>query len=177
MKTIPFFIFLFTAITISTSCKNKPGTEVKTEAIDTCKWSSFDYFYAKAYIIHDFQYADSIEKKGDISKYVVKDKTWYLTNENIAGLDSIFCGRIKNNDDDSSRVADCFNPRHGIIFYNKQRQQVAHITICFECHQIKTFPKIGNMNEQALSKWCEKLGMPVFDREEEYYEYYKQHGH
>lgn len=32
------------------------------------------------------------------------------------------------------------------------------------------------MNEKALREWCEKLGMPVFDREEEYYEYFKEQG-
>lgn len=83
MKNIVYLIYLFIAITIFTSCKNKRESDVKTDAKDTCKWSSFDYFYAKAYMIHDYDYTVTINNKEDITPYILKDKQWDLKTEHI----------------------------------------------------------------------------------------------
>lgn len=115
MKNIVYLIYLFTAITIFPSCKNKRESEVKNDAKDTCKWSSFDYFYARAYMIHDVHYIEAIEDKANLNPYILKDKQWDLTTEDIDALNHIFCGRIKEESVDRT-ASDCFNPRLVLFF-------------------------------------------------------------
>ncbi|MCH2045226.1 MAG: hypothetical protein MK212_14010 [Saprospiraceae bacterium] len=57
--------------------------------------------------------------------------------------------------------AACFDPRIGLVYYNKDSIPVAHISICFDCYQSYAYPRIkgqemhrnhGEMNGHGLSE-------------------------
>ena len=47
---------------------------------------------------------------------------------------------------DTSSVAFCYEPRNGIIFFDKVGRIIGYIEICFECLRYKTLPDTINVS-------------------------------
>lgn len=43
--------------------------------------------------------------------------------------------------------AGCFDPRIGLVYYDKDSLPVAHVSICFECSQFKAYPKLKSQEQ------------------------------
>ncbi|MDL5044992.1 hypothetical protein QQ054_02910 [Oscillatoria amoena NRMC-F 0135] len=151
------------------SCKDltKP---IHTE---TCNWPGVEYATAKAFMIADSErYLEAIEQGKRVDSLIAGAEVWEVTKEVAEKLSDVFCKPIDKNK--VRRVADCFVPRHGVIFYDASGNYTAHVTICFECNHYKVYPAPKNIDIEALKSWCKELGMPVFDRDDKYHEYFKQ---
>lgn len=84
----------------------------------------------------------------------------YETNPSVRNIEAVFLGRtgkskflskeeanrfnkiINSSKTYGDSPAACFDPRIGLVYYNKDSIPTAHITICFECHQSYAYPKI-----------------------------------
>ena len=59
------------------------------------------------------------------------------------------------NSESSNDRAACYNPRHGIIFYDSTGNINGFLEICFECNQIYSFPETPNPGPPILEKFNE----------------------
>ncbi|MFN6083415.1 MAG: hypothetical protein ACK476_00630, partial [Fluviicola sp.] len=50
---------------------------------------------------------------------------------------------------------DCYNPRNGILFYDKNNQVFAFFEICFECQGKKTTSNIPSMDRLTRDEYNE----------------------
>jgi hypothetical protein len=67
-------------------------------------------------------------------------------------------------------VADCFYPRHNIIFLDKRDSIVNYISVCFECGNTKQ-SKSDLADMDNMQAFFDAIGLKVFDRPD----YYEQH--
>jgi hypothetical protein len=75
-----------------------------------------------------------MERKLDLSKF--EDTVCITLNENqIKSLTEISSGRL-NKDTLVDYGADCFVPRHNIIFLNEKDSVLHYICVCFDCGRI-----------------------------------------
>lgn len=47
----------------------------------------------------------------------------------------------------------CYEPRHGIVFYNNQNELIGYIEICFACSQIHVFGKVPFPGQMAYEDY------------------------
>ena len=87
--------------------------------------------------VNPMDYFDSnFDKELNVKKF--KDTiSRNLHLNQIKKLNDILSGKGTGNLLDSTTTADCFYPRHNIIFL-KDEKIVNYISICFECNQIKS---------------------------------------
>lgn len=92
-----------------------------------------------------------------------------LDSNQIHTLNDILSGKEKNSEDNLG-VADCFYPRHNIVFLNKNKV-VNYILICFECNDVKsskpTFASMKNYED-----FFNSLGLKAFHDPFEHATYY-----
>jgi len=68
-------------------------------------------------------------------------------------------------------VADCFFPRHNIIFLDKRDSIVNYISICFECgNTMKSKSDLADMDN--MQTFFDSIGLKVFDRPDYYGQYF-----
>ncbi|TAE33403.1 MAG: hypothetical protein EAZ92_00590 [Candidatus Kapaibacterium sp.] len=74
----------------------------------------------------------------------------------------------------------CFIPHHGIVFYGKNSEMVAHLSVCFECNKWQLVvrntdggwsQKKVTLEMEALKNCILSLGIPVFATHQEYRNY------
>ena len=93
-----------------------------------------------------------------------------LTKKQISTLDSVIIGK-KNFDTTNISRADCFNPRHNIIFLN-QDTVVNYILVCYECGYYRTSKNGIKGNLVAFKTFFDNLGLQVFGRPDYHSKYY-----
>lgn len=168
-KIIKLLVYLGAVVVLLSSCKNRSNSSQS----ETCNWPGVEYATAKAFMIeYSSTYLDAIKHGKRVDSLIVGAETWVIGKEAAEKLSTVFCKPI--DDEEVRRASDCFIPRHGVIFYDTGDNYVAHVTICFECNQYKVYPAPKNIDIEALKNWCKELGMPVFEHEDKYYEYFKQ---
>ncbi|MFK7787346.1 MAG: hypothetical protein AB8B56_19640 [Crocinitomicaceae bacterium] len=69
----------------------------------------------------------------------VGDKYQLQSDEIDSLFNMLYIGAI------SHSAASCYNPRHGIIFYNSSDSIIGFLEICFECNRIYSLPGTPNM--------------------------------
>lgn len=114
-------------------------------------------------------YGDDFNEKIDVKKF--KDtisKT--LNSTQIKDLNDILSGRKNQKIDSAAVAADCFYPRHNIIFI-KDKKVISHIVVCFECNQIKS-NKIPLASMENLEEFFNTIGLKVFYNPIEHKKYY-----
>ncbi|MBB6371351.1 hypothetical protein [Chryseobacterium shigense] len=93
-----------------------------------------------------------------------------LNPAQIRELNDILSGRKNQKIYSVAAIADCFYPRHNIIFLNKNKL-VNHIVVCFECNRIKgSKPSLASMKN--FRDFFNSLGLKVFDNPIEHSAYY-----
>jgi hypothetical protein len=98
-------------------------------------------------IIHEFK-DSTFQPKKDFFRQTVKVKK--------EDLDEIFNILYKKRE--LSNIItnyDCYNPRNGILFYDKNNQVFAFFEICFECQGKKTTSNIPSMDRLTRDEYNE----------------------
>ncbi|MFC7346443.1 hypothetical protein ACFQO9_06955 [Chryseobacterium zhengzhouense] len=169
------FYTLFIFCLFLVHCKNDKDKVVVENTI-VRKQNSKDYIDFKYDKVIAFAsvnpmdyYGDDFNKKIDVKK--IKDTISKTLNLNqIEILNNILSGRNNFTIDSVTTVADCFYPRHNIIFLNENKI-VNHIAICFECNDIKSskqpLASMGNFEE-----FFNSIGLKVFYNPIEHKGYY-----
>ena len=73
---------------------------------------------------------------------------------------------------------DCFEPHHGLVFYDEHWKPVASVDLCFACSSFVSRPaRAGvSIDYDALEAFFASLGIPVGD-EVDYTKLFRQHQH
>jgi hypothetical protein len=53
---------------------------------------------------------------------------------------------LKSTRNTSRIMGACYQPRNGILFFDKDQKLLAYLEICFECHNINTIKRLGSMD-------------------------------
>lgn len=53
---------------------------------------------------------------------------------------------LKSTRNTSQIMGACYQPRNGILFFDKDQKLLAYLEICFECHNINTIKKLGDLS-------------------------------
>lgn len=125
-------------------------------------WIDFEYDSAKAYYYENYRvdtlpYDASIIHYGKLNPGVYNPEGEKLTEAQINRLDSLLNGNLGGLE---FIGADCYNPRHGIVFY-KEQKPVAYISVCFDCHILSCSPKAKLVSTEPLFPFFEQFDMPV----------------
>lgn len=130
--------------------------------------------YAKLYLFNldldkpshmDFRiYKDGVYAKSKLGNgQILSDKFHEKIQKTFArGIDELNMGLSK-----------CYMPRHGIIYYSKEHEPVASLSICFECDKISVWSKEGysfkddydNFNLDKAEKQISDLAKIVAEEE------------
>lgn len=168
------FILLIFCLTLI-HCKN--DQEIKIVQKQSAKKQNtkdyIDFQYDKAFAfatVNPMDYYDgNFDKEIDTKKF--KDTiSRRLNSAQIKDLNDILSGRKKQKTKSVYGVADCFYPRHNIIFI-KDKKIINHVTVCFECNQIKS-SKSTLASMENLEIFFNSLGLKVFYTPFEHTKYY-----
>lgn len=167
-------IRLFTLISIALffiSCKNDKVVKDSHKQKNLKDYIDFPYDKVIAFAtVNPMDYYDgNFDKELDVKK--LKDTISITLNSvQIKDLNDILSGRRNQEKEATMKVSDCFYPRHNIIFLN-QDKIVNHITVCFECNQVKG-SKTPSADMKNYQDFFGSLGLKVFDNPIEHSEYY-----
>ncbi|QQQ27070.1 hypothetical protein [Chryseobacterium indoltheticum] len=172
MKRI--FIILTVFLLLIGCKKDQSKTEVNSNVIKNKNRKDYiDFKYDKAIAfasVNPMDYFDgNFDKELDVKKF--KDTiNRNLDLNQIKDLNDILSGKKNGDLSDSAISADCFYPRHNIIFL-KDEKIVNYISVCFECNQIKsskpTFAKMQNFVD-----FFNSINLKMFPNPIEHKEYY-----
>lgn len=169
-----FYILLILCLLL-VNCKNdKDKIIIENKTIGKQNLKDYiDFKYDKVIAFASVDPMDSYDgdfnEKLDIKKF--KDtisKTLNLSQ--IENLNDILSGRKNLAIDSVTTVADCFYPRHNIIFLNKNKI-INHIAVCFECNDIKS-SKHPLASMENFEEFFNSTGLKVFYNPIEHTEYY-----
>lgn len=167
-------LILFLGCSDSKSGNDKELANTSTKRDIGSKTNYLDFKFSKAVAftsIHPHTYAESFsEKKRDLGK--VSDTVSRTLNVNETEYLNILLSGKQNKDTSLVRaVADCFTPRHTIVFLDDKDSIVNYIFICFECNRVA-----GSNNPQAsmdnYREFFNSVGLKVFDRPDYHERYY-----
>jgi len=166
------------------SCSNqaKENSKQQTKKARPLKvqenYIDFDYSKIIAFAtVHeqDYYYLFKENKLNKINQFdtisiTLNSSQISLVNETLSGRSPFKMPKnyIQNN------PADCFFPRHNIVFLNRNDSVVNFLSVCFECGNTKQ-SKFGEANFYELRMLFNAIGLPVFDRismDNPHYEYY-----
>ncbi len=177
-------IYILTILVGLVSCSDHKPTERKIEknsedsvwiTITPKNYLDFEYSKAIAFATVDpFDYSDLyFSKTIDPSKF--HDTISLLLNSvQINYLNDLLSGRKRKpypKGGIESVVADCFYPRHNIIFLNNKDSIVNYISICFECGNSKN-SKANLADMDNMHAFFDSIGLKVFYRPDYYRQYY-----
>jgi len=140
---------LITALLLLNSCKEKA-------------WINFSYdeayaYYYENYRIENLPYDASIIFNGKLNPTVHNKQGEKLTEKQIEYLDKALYGDYGLPD---GSYADCYNPRHGVVFYSKGKP-VAYVSICFDCNRLAAVPSAKLQDTKILLKLFEEFKLPI----------------
>lgn len=147
-------------------CKNSPQIDTieeteQQQTIDTCNWLNFEYKVANAFLINDPEgYLQAPGDNQPFDKFIKTDTVWILDTAQVNKLNDILCGRMLSKENPEEEAVACFEPHHGVLFYDKTNKIVASVNICFSCNNAQIFPPAKRHDIKALGQWCEDIGMP-----------------
>jgi hypothetical protein len=65
--------------------------------------------------------------------------------------------------------ANCYQPRHGLVYYDSNHTPIGFVEICFSCRGSRTSPEYpGPVDLEDLKKVFLELKIPVFDKDDAY---------
>ena len=60
-------------------------------------------------------------------------------------------------------LSSCFIPRHGVVYFNKENEPIASISICFECEAIRLWTKKQGKIDSKNKKTSKNVEQKMFD--------------
>jgi hypothetical protein len=167
-------LLIIIALFFLTNCSDEKIPDKKTEnkPLDTINYLDFKFAKVSAFATVDpFDPNDVFyTKKMDPSKFhdtINRD----LDDKQIKYLGEILSGKLNKDTTTERLLADCFYPRHNIIFLNDQDSIVNYISVCFECNRVAA-SKYGKASMDNYSDFFNSVGLKVFDRPDYYKTYY-----
>jgi hypothetical protein len=136
MRIFLFFLFIF----ILSACESK---KINTEA--GFRFPSLDYDKVVAYHFEDPAGEHIILKSGVLNSTVKKEQE--LTFTQIKH----FLATINHPDTYGGMTNRCFEPRLGIVFYDKTNKPKAHVSICFQCNNFMSSPNVATSKQAPNS--------------------------
>jgi hypothetical protein len=166
---------LIICICIILSCKNETNINSESSNIilsDTNHTNWIDFKFDSIIVfatVDPFLIIPQSNNKIDLSN--IKDTiSITLSNNQISILDSVVNGRCKVVEKEIL-PADCFNPRHNIIFF-KNDSIINFISVCYECGNYNSSKKGITGGLESFRYFFEKLGLKVFDRPDFHSKFY-----
>lgn len=172
MKRI--FIILAVSLLLIGCKKDQSKTEVNSNVTKNKNRRDYiDFKYDKVIAfasVNPMDYFDGdFDKELDVKKF--KDTiSRNLDLNQIKKLNNILSGKQDDDLSDPAVSADCFYPRHNIIFL-KEEKIVNYISICFECNQIKS-SKPTSAKMQNFADFFNSINLKMFYSPIEHKEYY-----
>jgi hypothetical protein len=164
-------------------CSNPSVAEQNSDQSSDTTWITvtpknyLDFEYSKviAYATVDPMDNTALYSSGRIDSSQVLDTiSVTLDNSQIDYLNQLLSGRHRKpypKGTSEKLVADCFYPRHNIIFLDRQDSVINYITVCFECGRIrKSKPDLAVMDN--MYTFFNSIGLTVFDRPDYHARFY-----
>lgn len=108
-----------------------------------------------------------IQPDGSLHKGIIKSTTLRLGRDQIKELRTI----LSTDSKEEIGVMECFDPHHAFVFYDKDWNVTASISVCFACEGYAARPKKGVskiVNLRKLEAFSRRLGLPVLETDKEY---------
>jgi hypothetical protein len=157
-KKIPVLLLLVTAVAFSGLAAKASAGPGLQENKQKGQWPYLEFAYAKAYLynLHNRLYGNhAIIKDNQLDKTTVG--TGVLLNDDqvkilLEVINSDVTGLIPG-------LSKSYIPHHGIVFYNRDHQPAAYITICFDCEGLRVYPEIPmpRISEELPDKEIKRL--------------------
>ncbi len=133
--------------------------------LNSCKekaWINFSYDEASAYYYENYRvdslpYDAPIIFNGKLNPTVYNKQGEKLNEKQIEYLDKALHGDYGLPE---GSFADCYNPRHGVVFYLKGKP-VAHVSICFDCKRLVATPDTKLKHTKILLRLFKEFKMPI----------------
>jgi hypothetical protein len=159
---------------------NRPETEKlseKTELDTVTPINYLDFEYSKVIAfatVDPFDYSELyFSSTLDLSKF--HDTISKLLNsEQVNYLNDLLSGRHRKPISNAETVqigADCFYPRHNIIFLDEKDSIIHFISVCFECGNSKQ-SKSDLADMDNMQSFFDSVGLAVFDSPDYHVEFY-----
>jgi hypothetical protein len=114
------------------------------------------------------------------SKWDKKDKYEYLKNDSIIRIPEIYLRnkiqisksqitKLKKNlvksNNEIGEIADCYEPRHTIVFYNKKDEILGFVELCFSCVNSRVSDNFIILKDKMLlqEKLFQEFGITYFE--------------
>lgn len=125
------------------------------------QWMGIEYDSVRAYYYDNLNLEDStsIIYNSKLNPTVFNSQGQLLTEAQAQLLDSLNNTPQEPTYEDAG-VADCYNPRHGLVFY-KNEQPVAHVSVCFDCRGMKAAPHTKYLRVDRLLSLFKQFDMPI----------------
>lgn len=125
-------------------------------------WLQFPYDSVVAYLYRTTPSEEhppqSIVTQGELNQTIVE-----TYNTDLGEGDVIRLGRVLSANHDEEEVSECFEPHHGVVFYNHDTI-IAHISLCFMCNNLRANPRAYNTSGiRSLKSLFEKYDFPIFN--------------
>ncbi len=191
-KTLLGCLFVLLLVSCSQHNKQKQSVQEKTEEIEDTSnivrydWNPPAYRTVKAYLLkpHLIGPAANLGMANEPKEFFDKiqsEEGVVLSEAQIARVFGLFTfhvgeSKVDSVEDSVNGLADCFDPRHAIVYYNEQEEPVAAIVACFECGRLCTYPRFEEEIElnsylSNFHPFFEELNMPIFSNPLEYNAY------
>lgn len=169
------FAFFFLGVALMLSCgqnepaKNNADTVAPKANIPISNYIDFKYSKVIAFATVDPMDSPNLQK-GNAFPGFHDTISRTLDSLQILALNDVLSGR-KGIAPDSAAVADCFYPRHNIVFLDNAGHVLHYLAICFECNRRKA-SKSTPASMESLAALFNSIGLPVFDRPDWHSQYY-----
>ncbi len=174
---VVYVLIILSVLFLSCSSENTGTVSFEKKNIETKYKNYLDFEYSKAIAfatVHPFDFTNWYVSKNIDPKKLNDTISVKLNSLQIEYLNGILSGRLSKAPRlglEDKAVADCFYPRHNIVFLNKSDSVVNYISICFECGNMKqSKPFLAEIED--FRSFFDSLGLKVFDRPDYYHHYY-----
>jgi hypothetical protein len=145
-KVIPILLILF----ISGCSSTKP--------VINNQWIDFDFQRASAYYSETALFDEEFVISGKLNPLISDSIGVSLSEKRIHQLNRILSSPDKYI---GYPVMECFLPRHGVVFWDKDNKPIAWISVCFECGNMKANPNVDKEELIGLRSFFKDVGFRV----------------
>ena len=126
-------------------------------------WINFFFDHATAYFSKDPLEDEEFVKRGKLNSKITDTVGVLLSKSKIKELDRILASPDRAGE---YAIKECFLPRHGVVFWDKNQNPTGWVSVCFECNQIMANPKCDKNDLMDLKSFFKELGFPTYTGDE-----------
>lgn len=136
--------------------------------INKAHWPYYDVKYVRAYLynLDNNLYGNHAIVKGNKLDPTVVGEGILLNQKQVETLAALTNKDIQGLIEGLSKS---YIPHHGFVFYDKDNQPIAYITLCFDCEAIRVWPEIReSTNKKSTTELSDKEVKVLLDILEQY---------